>query len=137
MTVAEKLKEWISQYGAQLELETDFIEADNGSYSFYKSPQKNVVPYIDGSKLVTEYYNFFMRDSTQIDVERIKNQEWLAQFEEWIDRQNYAENYPDLSDISSECQEIAVTGSATITSQEDDSAIYQITISIQYLKERD
>ena len=136
MTVAEKLKEWISQYGAQLELETDFIEAGNGSYSFYKSPQSNIVTHIDGSKLITEYYNFFMRQSTQMDEERIENQEWLARFEEWIDEQNFEENYPDLAELNSECQEIAVTGSATITSQEDDSAIYQVTISIQYLKER-
>ncbi|MCM1159379.1 MAG: hypothetical protein NC300_11450 [Bacteroidales bacterium] len=138
MTVGECIKKWLGTYaGADFsEIATDFIKGDTGSYAIYKSPNKNVVPYIDGSKLITEYYQFFARESTQVPEERIENQQFLSDLENWVEKKDYSEDYPDLSEVGNlTCMEISISNSAAITSQEDDNAIYQITIEIQYLKE--
>lgn len=139
MTVGECLKEWLSEYeGADISvLDTDFIEGEKGSFAIYKSPNNTSVPFIDGSSLVTEYYQFFARQSTQLDEERIDNQNFLAELENWVEERDCNEEYPDLSGVGNlSCTEIGVSNSAAITSQEEDNAIYQITIAIQYLKER-
>lgn len=140
MTVSECIKEWLSAYPDVdiSEMATDFIEGDTGSFAIYKSPNRNVDRYNDGSCLVTEYYQFFARQSTMMDSERIGNQQLLADLEAWVEDKDWNEDYPDLSQAGSlECQEISVSGSATIMSQEDDNAIYQITIAVKYLKERE
>lgn len=139
MTIAECIKNWLSEYsGADFtELATDFIEADIGSYAICKSPNGTEIPYLDGSKLVTEYYQIFARQSTQLEQERISNQQFLAELEIWVEDRNFNEDYPDLSEVGSlACEDISISNSATILSQEDGNAIYQITIAIQYLKER-
>lgn len=139
MTVGECLKEWLGEYrGADIsELNTDFMEGESGSFAIYKSPNNTSVPFIDGSSLVTEYYQFFARQPTQLDEERIDNQNFLAELENWVEERDCNEEYPDLSGAGNlSCTEISVSNSAAITSQEEDNAIYQITIAIQYLKER-
>lgn len=139
MTVAECIKEWLSQYEQAdiSDMATDFVEGDIGSYAIFKSPNRTENNYLDGSKLITDYYQFFARQPTQNDKERIDNQQFLADLEEWVEEKNFAENYPDLSSAGNYiCEDISISNSATILSQGEINAIYQITISIQYLKER-
>lgn len=137
--ISECVKSWLNEYDKAdfSEMATDFIEGEIGSYAIYKSPNKTIVPFIDGSKLVTEYYQLFARQSTQIEAERVDNQQFLSDLEDWVEKKDYNEDYPNLSEVGSiVCAEIKISNSAAITSQEDDNAIYQITIAIQYLKER-
>lgn len=139
MTVSECIKNWLCGYEKMDigEIATDFVEGDLGSYAILKSPNSTPEEYSDGSRLITEFYQFFARKSTQIDVERIGNQQLLTDLEEWVEQKNFAEDYPDLSVCGRlACQDISISGSATILSQEETNAIYQIIISIQYLKER-
>lgn len=138
MTVAECIKEWLGGFEHMdfSELSTDFIEADMDSYGIFKSPNKTIIPFNDGSKLVTEYYQFFGRKATTEDSERISNQQVLADLEDWIEEKDFDEAYPDLSSIGNlTCTEISIANSATIIDQSDNNAIYQITIAIQYHKE--
>lgn len=140
MTVSECVKEWLSEYqGADIsEMATDFIAGELDSYAIYKSPNKEVVSFIDGSRQITEYYQFFARQSTMVDSERISNQQFLADLESWVENNDMNEDYPDLSQVGNyECQEISISNSATITSQEEDNAIYQITIAVKYMKARE
>ena len=140
MTVGECLKDWLGEYDNLdfSELLTDFIDAPEGCMSLFRSPQKQEKVYLDGSKEVTEYYNFFARKSTQLDEERIENQQLLDDLTEWIENKSFAEDYPDLSQVGNHltCEDITVNGASAINSQENDNAIYQVTIAIQYLKER-
>lgn len=140
MTVSECVKEWLSLYPNLdiSDMATDFIEGDADSYAIYKSPNKTVDRFNDGSCMVTEYYQFFARQSTMMDTERISNQQLLADLEAWVEDKDYNEDYPDLSGVGNlRCEEISISGSAAITSQENDSAIYQVTIAVRYLKERE
>lgn len=137
MTVAESLKKWLCGFDKAdfSEILTDFIDAPPDCISIFKSPNKSIVKFNDGSRQITEYYQFFFRQPTQLDKKRIENQRLLADLEEWVEQRNYSEDYPELHE-NLVCEEIDIANSATINSQEDDNAIYQITLSIQYLKER-
>ena len=139
MTVSECLKEWLGDF-TELdfsEMLTDFIAAPEGCFSLFKSPNKNTTNFNDGSQQITEYYQFFARKSSQMDEQRVENQQIIADLEEFINAKDALEDYPDLSKVGNlTCTEICVTNSGTITSQTESDAIYQITISIQYLKER-
>lgn len=138
MTVAECIKNWLGGF-TQLslsELCTDFLESDLESYEIFKSPNRDIKQYTDGSSLVTEYYQFYGRKATTADSERVSNQQVLADFENWIETKNFDEEYPDLSQVGNLiCQEISIENSATIIDQTDSSAVYQITIKITYKKE--
>lgn len=138
MTVAECLKKWLNTYpNADFgEIDTDIIE-DKDGYTIFKSPNKTAISYSDGSSLNTEYYQFFAKQSAMLDEERISNQQLMADFENWIDEKNFNEEYPDLSETGKlQCTEISINNSATITYENEDKATYQITIAIEYLKER-
>lgn len=139
MTVGECLKDWLGEFDGLnfSELLTDFMDAPEGCMALFRSPQKQEKAYLDGSKDITEYYNFFARKSTLLDETRVENQQLLDDLTEWIESKAFEEDYPDLSQVGNlTCEDITVNGVSAINSQEDDNAIYQVTIAIQYLKER-
>lgn len=139
MTVGECLKDWLGEFDGLnfSELLTDFMDAPEGCMALFRSPQKQEKAYLDGSKDITEYYNFFARKSTLLDETRVENQQLLDDLTEWIESKAFEEDYPDLSQVGNlACEDITVNGASAINSQEDDNAIYQVTIAIQYLKER-
>lgn len=139
MTISESLKKWLNNY-SKVEfktIKTDVIAAEDGSKAIFKSPNKTVKDYVDGSSLITEYYQFYAKRSAMLDEERIDNQQFMADLENWIEDKYLNEDYPDLSEIGKlKCTEISVSNSSTITYEEDDTAVYQVTIAIEYLKER-
>ena len=139
MTVAECLKNWLNTYpGADFgDINTDIIEARNGSRAIFKSPNKTVTKYNDGSSLNIEYYQFFVKQSALLDKERVDNQQFMTDLESWIEDKDLSEDYPDLSKVGKlMCTEISINNSSTITYESEDNAVYQITIAIEYLKER-
>lgn len=72
-----------------------------------------------------------------MDENRVENQQMMEDLTEWIIEKAFHEDYPDLSKAGSLiCENVEVNDAASITSQEDDNAIYQLTLAIQYLKER-
>ena len=79
MTVSECLKEWLGDYDNMdiSELLTDFIDAPEGCLALFKSPSREEKTFLDGSKEITEYYNFFARSSTQLEEKRVENQQMI------------------------------------------------------------
>ena len=137
MTVTECVKEWLGTYeGLDLDVDISFLDGDNDTYAIYKQPNRNEVQYNDGSKLITDYFQFFARQSTQIQANMTENEQFLDDLENWVEEKNFKEEYPDFSNVGKlECHDIGISSTATIISQEEDSAIYQLIIAIQYLKE--
>ena len=139
MTISECIIEWLGEYQKMefAECAVDQIEAEDGTYAIFKTPNKNVTEYMDGSQLATEYFQLVARKSTQLNPERVNNQQMLADLENWVEERNMGEDYPDLSKAGKLiCMDIHVSDSNSIVSQGDASAIYQLSIAIQYLKER-
>ena len=140
MTVAECIKIWLGVYEKMdfRELQTDFIGSNVGSYGIFKSPDRTITPFADGSHLMKEYYYFSARKSITGDSERISNAQVLADLEDWIENKNEKEEYPDLTKAGKLfCTDIRVENSATITEHSENEAIYQITIAIEYEKENE
>ncbi len=140
MTISECIIEWLSEYKQMefTECAVDQIEAEDGTYAIFKTPNKNITEYADGSQLITEYFQLMAKKSTQLNLERVNNLQMLADLENWVDEKNMGEEYPDLSEAGKMiCVDISISNSNSILSQEDESAIYQLSIAVQYLKERD
>ena len=58
-------------------IETDQLDGEAGSYGLYKQPTKDVVPFVDGSRDVTEYYYLLARQSSKAEASRVDNQAWM------------------------------------------------------------
>ena len=80
---------------------------------------------------------FFAKKFYAVRRKACRNQQMMEDLTEWITEKAFREDYPDLSKAGSLiCENVEVNDAASITSQEDDNAIYQLTLAIQYLKER-
>ena len=55
MTVSECIIEWLSEYEKMefAECAVDQIEAEDGTYAIFKTPNKNITEYTDGSQNVS------------------------------------------------------------------------------------
>ena len=78
MTVSECIIEWLSEYEKMefAECAVDQIEAEDGTYAIFKTPNKNITEYTDGSQLITEYFQLVARKSTQFQNVSIISRCW-------------------------------------------------------------
>ena len=87
MTVSESIIRWLYGFGdieAGDRIETDQLDGEAGSYGLYKQPTKDVVPFVDGSRDVTEYYYLLARQSSKAEASRVDNQAWMESLESWV-----------------------------------------------------
>ena len=122
MTVSESIIRWLYGFGdieAGDRIETDQLDGEAGSYGLYKQPTKDVVPFVDGSRDVTEYYYLLARQSSKAEASRVDNQAWM-------------ESLPQL-DGGRSCHAVGVSVSAYMSgAAESGTSEYQITVSINY-----
>ena len=114
------------------DFDTDRLRAEAESLGIYKQPTNETVDYIDGSTLCTDYFYIVARQEAQEARDRVSNQEFLEQFEQWIAEQNYKSNYPQGHNI----EEISVANSFYMQETDGEQAVYQISVGVTYRKER-
>lgn len=114
------------------DFDTDRLRAEAESLGIYKQPTNETVDYIDGSTLCTDYFYIVARQEAQEERDRVSNQEFLEQFEQWIAEQNYKSNYPQGHNI----EEISVANSFYMQETDGEQAVYQISVGVTYRKER-
>ena len=114
------------------DFDTDRLRAEAESLGIYKQPTNETVDYIDGSTLCTDYFYIIARQEAQEERDRVSNQEFLEQFEQWIAEQNYKSNYPQGHNI----EEISVANSFYMQETDGEQAVYQISVGVTYRKER-
>lgn len=134
MTNSELIKEWLRtcKFIEIVDIDTDRLEAQAESMGIYKQATRDVDEYIDGSKLISEYYYFLTRQSAHLESERIGAQEFLTQIEGWVEESEYNEIYPKIPGI----ERIFIANGFYMTDAETDESVYQISIGITYQKER-
>lgn len=134
MTNSELIKEWLRacKFIEIVDIDTDRLEAQAESMGIYKQATRDVDEYIDGSKLISEYYYFLTRQSAQLESERIGAQEFLSQIEGWVEESEYNEIYPKIPGI----ERAFIANGFYMTDAETDESVYQISIGITYQKER-
>lgn len=107
----------------------DVSQVKAANAGIYKQPSVTIENLIDGGQIRTEhYYILFVKDA-QIPKDRMDNEEVLQKVEEWIDAQEFEENYPD---IGYPVYEIGATNSYYMVERGEVEATYQITIKIKY-----
>lgn len=114
------------------DFDTDRLRAEAESLGIYKQPTNETVDYIDGSTLCTDYFYIVARQEAQEERDRVSNQEFLEQFEQWIAEQNYKSNYPQGHKI----EDISVANSFYMQETDGEQAVYQISVGVAYRKER-
>ena len=137
MTVSKALIQWLYGYGnIQIDerIETDVLAQQAISYALYKEPNAIVDTYIVGSQMRTEYYTFLARRNTQIELERQDNNAFLEELENWIDEKNLNGELPQL-DGNRYCEDVSVSSGLYLYTNEDNQAVYALTIQIKYRKE--
>ena len=136
MTVSESIIEWLKGFNSARKLEridTDYQSATVDSYALVKEPIRNVKNYLSGKKVITSHYTFHARLSNVENVERIENNGFGEELENWVDRMNRRQQYPNIEDAR--VTDVDITTPFCIGITEDNSAVYQLTLAIQYEKE--
>lgn len=133
MTISKAIKEWLEQ-NELLKIETEILGSEIGDLSLSKTPENTVIKFINGSELRTEYYMFFARQSTQLEIERITNDEFLESLELWVWNKNQERNFPIL-DEKRKCENISISSSFYLFEENEEEGIYTFTIEIKYRKE--
>ncbi len=114
------------------EFDISQVSADSPVAGLYKQPAITRQRLIDGSLIITESYYLLFRRDAKVRTERFGNEQFLESVEGWIDDQEMAENYPS---IGHEVHRIEATNAFYMLERDKDNAVYQLTISLTYLKE--
>lgn len=132
VTNSEKVKTWLKSCNLVTveDVDTDRLEAEVESLGIYKQAQRDVTEYIDGSKVISEYYYFLTRRNAQLETERINSQTFLSMLEGWVEEQNRLGNRPAIVGI----EEVFIANGFYVIDSETDEAVYQVSIGITYQK---
>ena len=133
MTISAYLSEFIKLHGG-IEIETNHMPDGSDKNGLFKSPSRDVGPMTDGSRQITEYYQLFARQSSVADSERKESDEWLEDLTYWVDDYSCNYEYPPI-DGNRIVTDISITGSPAALDYENHDIVYQISLSITYLRE--
>ena len=137
MTVSQSIITWLGTnptVDVDTDVNTDMLAAQALAMGLYKTPQANVIPYINGTRDITGYYNFLLRQRTNQEAKRQDNQAWLEALEKWVRSQNIARALPAMAD-GQDCQRVFIANSFYMVSNETNEGVYQLTIGINYIEQ--
>ena len=135
MTVSQAIVTWLytnTAIAVDETVDTDTLAANAAAYGLYKTPQTNVIPYVDGTRDVTAYYTFHVRQRANVETTRQSNQAFLEALESWVQAKRRAHALPSLT-APLYCQDIFIANTFSMTIAESDEAVYQLTIGVNYI----
>lgn len=137
MTIIEAVRKYLE--GCPLlnggKLNVDFLPEEAATYSVDVVPVKPVVKaYMDGSSKRQFLFVFATRAYYGDHIrQQLDNLCLFEAFEEWIDKQNRARNFPDLGGGRT-VQKMEVTTSGYVFAPDTDTARYQIQCKLSYFQ---
>lgn len=139
MTVSEAIIKWLkefnpAEYWKMKKIDTEQQSPHVDSYSLAKEPVQNVKPYLSGKKVYTDHYTFRARLSSSTPEDRIDNNGFGEALESWVRKKDALEEYPELTDAV--VKSIDVTTPFYVGRTDNNSFVYQMTIAIEYEKEK-
>ena len=139
MTVSEAIITWLkefnpAEYWKMKKIDTEQQSPHVDSYSLAKEPVQNVKPYLSGKKVYTDHYTFRARLSSSTPEDRIDNNGFGEALENWVRKKDSLEEYPELTDAV--VKSIDVTTPFYVGRTDNNSFVYQMTIAIEYEKEK-
>lgn len=133
MTVSKYVADFLKLY-ENLKIETNHVADGSDKYGLFKSPARDFVRNVDGSTVITEYYEFLASQKSISDAERREDDEWLEAFTYWVDDYPLEYDYPEMGN-GRRVVKIEATGSTTPITDDDNHIVYQMLLSITYERE--
>lgn len=116
-------------------INTNHLNEGSDRYGLFRAPSRTTEEHIDGSYLITEGYQFFGRLDSMSETEREDAEELMEQFVYSVDDYLLTHDYPELTG-SRTIQTVDITGCPYPFETTDEDLLYQISLSITYLRER-
>lgn len=133
MTISQYITDFLKNY-ENIEIDTNHVADGSDKYGMFKSPARDVRNNIDESYQITEYFNFFAKQSAIAESERKESDEWLEDFMYWLDDYSFNYEYPKI-DGNRRILVIQATGCPTPMFDDENDITYQISMSITYERE--
>lgn len=135
MTISAYIVNFLKNY-KELEIDTNHVADGSDRYGLFKSPSRNIKEFTDGSYEITEYYQFMGRQVTVSKEERKEADEWLEDLTYWVDDFPINYQFPSL-DKGRKVTAITVTGTPSPMEYGNDDTLFEIALSITYIRERE
>ena len=135
MTISQYIVNLLKNYEG-IEIDTNHVQEGSDKYGLFKSPSRNIKNFTDGSYEVTEYYQFVARQTSLSKSERKEADEWLEDLTYWADDFSFNYEFPKL-DKNRTVTGISITGSPYPMEVDDNETLYDLSLSIVYLRERE
>ncbi len=134
-TIAAAIAAWLSFYEA-MDVDTNHITDGSDQFGLFKSPQRNVKNFNNGSYEITEYYQFYARQASVSEADRKDSDAWLEDLTYWADDFGFNYAYPAL-DGDRTILRIELTGSPYPMETTSSDTLYQMALAITYARERE
>lgn len=135
MTISKYIADLLEQ-NKEISVETNHIKDGSDKYGLFKSPSRNLKDLLDGSYEITEHYQFNARQKTVSESERKEADEWLEELTYWADDYSLNKEFPEL-DNGRRVVGFSITGSPYPMEANDKETLYQMALSITYVRERE
>lgn len=134
MTISEALVEWLPfSVEKGIVIQTEELQATPDSSGLYRAPERNIDTFNDDSYKVKEYYQMLVRKATKTESERKENDAFFEELVYWVDDKNFEGDLPNL-DEGRVCEAVEITTVPYIFHSDEDSAVYQVSLSITYVR---
>lgn len=135
MTISKYIADLLSE-NKEISIETNHIKDGSDKYGLFKSPSRDVRYSIDGSYDIKEHYQFNARQNTVSEAERKEADEWLEDLAYWADDYPLHNEFPEL-DKGRRVIGFSITGSPYPMEADSRETLYQMALSITYIRERE
>lgn len=134
MTISAYIVKLLNEYDG-IKIDTNHVSEGSDQYGLFKLPSRDIKKFNDSSCEITEYYQFIARQSAVSRSERKEADEWLEDLTYWVDDLSYY-NFPSI-DGNRKVTGLEITGSPYPMEADNKETLYQMLLSITYIRERE
>ena len=134
-TISEAIVTFIQGY-ENIIIDTSHIADGSDTYGLFKSPSRDTKSFNDYSQEITEYYQFFAKQSNISNTDRKTADAWLEDLTYWVDDYSLNYEYPTLTG-NRKITNIELTGCPYPMESTEDETLYQMSLKITYTRERE
>lgn len=134
-TVSSAVAAWLSFF-ENMTVDTNHVTDGSDKYGLFKSPNRNVKNFLNGSYEITEYYQFFARQASVSEEDRKDSDAWLEELAYWADDFSFVYEYPAL-DGGRKINMIELTGMPYPMETGSSDTLFQMSLAITYTRERE
>lgn len=136
MTISEYIISFL-KLCKTIDIETNHVQDGSDKYGLFKSPGRDVQQFIDETYRITENYQFIAKQNCTSSYDRVDSDQWLEDVTYWVDDYPWEHDYPSLGTNDNRTVEmIELTGCPYPMETDGKEALYQMSLSITYLRKR-